>query len=108
MLLTTSSVAFYHLKNCRIRIELVLVKSNVLSEVQRSMLDGGLCVEDLPIDPSRPVSSYPHLGQSRLTPESLERLKEASWHWWSCWTWAFHLSKHLSGSHCVIGVLISK
>ncbi|KAI3952872.1 hypothetical protein MKW98_005099 [Papaver atlanticum] len=77
MLLTTSSDAFYHLKDCRMRIESVLVKSNVLSEVQRSMLDGGLRVEDLPIDPSRPVSSSPHLGQGRLTPESLERLKEA-------------------------------
>ncbi|KAI3966263.1 hypothetical protein MKX01_027431 [Papaver californicum] len=77
MLLTTSSDAFYHLKDCRIRIESVLVKSNVLSEVQRSMLDGGLRVEDLPIDPSRSVSPSPHLGQSRLTPESLERLKEA-------------------------------
>ncbi|KAI3885760.1 hypothetical protein MKX03_031572 [Papaver bracteatum] len=77
MLLTTSSDAFYHLKDCRTRIESVLVKSNVLSEVQRSMLDGGLRVEDLPIDPSRPVSSSPHLGQERLTPESLERLKEA-------------------------------
>ncbi|KAI3991528.1 hypothetical protein MKX01_017147 [Papaver californicum] len=77
MLLTTSSDSFYHLKDCRMRIESVLVKSNVLSEVQRSMLDGGLRVEDLPIDPSRPVSSSPHLGQGRLTPESLERLKEA-------------------------------
>lgn len=36
----------------RIRIETVLVKSNVLSEVQRSMLDGGLRVEDLPLDSS--------------------------------------------------------
>ncbi|KAI3878134.1 hypothetical protein MKW92_032927 [Papaver armeniacum] len=79
MLLTTSSDAFYHLKDCRTRIESVLVKSNVLSEVQRSMLDGGLRVEDLPIDPSRPVSSSPHLGQGRLTPESLERLKEADY-----------------------------
>ncbi|CAL9770379.1 unnamed protein product [Musa acuminata subsp. burmannicoides] len=51
-LLTTSSDSFYHLKDCRIRIETVLVKSNVLSEVQRSMLDGGLRVEDLPLDSS--------------------------------------------------------
>ncbi|XP_026414893.1 vacuolar fusion protein MON1 homolog [Papaver somniferum] len=79
MLLTTSSDAFYHLKDCRMRIETVLVKSNVLIEVQRSMLDGGLRVEDLPIDPSRPVSSSPHLGQGKLTPESLERLKEADY-----------------------------
>eukprot|EP00262_Sarcandra_glabra_P002150 TRINITY_DN12404_c0_g3_i1.p1 TRINITY_DN12404_c0_g3~~TRINITY_DN12404_c0_g3_i1.p1 ORF type:complete len:180 (-),score=23.97 TRINITY_DN12404_c0_g3_i1:44-583(-) len=55
------------------RIEMVLVKSNVLSEVQRSMLDGGLHVEDLPVDPSpRSGSVSPHLGQD--TPE---RFKEA-------------------------------
>eukprot|EP01018_Ginkgo_biloba_P020605 Gb_11455 [translate_table: standard] len=52
MLLTTNSDAFFHLKECRIRIENVLVKSNVLSEVRRSMLDGGLHVEDLPGDPT--------------------------------------------------------
>ncbi|KAJ8478826.1 hypothetical protein OPV22_022553 [Ensete ventricosum] len=51
-LLTASSDSFYHLKDCRIRVETVLVKSNVLSEVQRSMLDGGLRVEDLPLDSS--------------------------------------------------------
>ncbi|XP_010260047.1 PREDICTED: protein SAND isoform X2 [Nelumbo nucifera] len=78
MLLTTSSDAFYHLKDCRIRIEMVLLKSNVLSEVQRSMLDGGLRVEDLPVDPSpRPGSLSPHLGQDRLTTESPEIFKEA-------------------------------
>ncbi|KAH9616784.1 hypothetical protein KSS87_016112 [Heliosperma pusillum] len=64
MLLTTSSDAFYHLKECRINIEAVFLKSNVLSEVQRSMLDGGLHVEDLPVDlSSRPGSASPHLGQ---------------------------------------------
>ncbi|GMH12530.1 hypothetical protein Nepgr_014371 [Nepenthes gracilis] len=64
MLLTTSSDAFYHLKECRIRIEAVLLKSNVLSEVQRSLLDGGMHVEDLPVDTS-PQSGHasPHLGQ---------------------------------------------
>ncbi|GAB2275082.1 Vacuolar fusion protein mon1 [Dionaea muscipula] len=69
ILLTTSSDAFYHLKECRIRIESVLLKSNVLSEVQRSMIDGGMHVEDLPVDPS-PVSgsSSPHLGQ--LSPDT--------------------------------------
>ncbi|KAJ4971977.1 hypothetical protein NE237_005076 [Protea cynaroides] len=79
VLLTTSSDAFYHLKDCRIRIEMVLLKSNVLSEVQRSMLDGGLRVEDLPpLDPS-PRSGFLslHLGQERLVTESQERLKEA-------------------------------
>lgn len=77
MLLTTSSDAFYHLKDCRIRIEMVLVKSNVLSEVQRSMLDGGMRVEDLPIDPS-PRSGFlsPHLGQHKVT-DAQEIFKEA-------------------------------
>lgn len=48
----------------RVRIESVLLKSHVLSEVQRSMLEGGMRVEDLPGEPSPqsgPVS--PHLGQ---------------------------------------------
>ncbi|KAF6168535.1 hypothetical protein GIB67_015082 [Kingdonia uniflora] len=79
MLLTTSSDAFYHLKDCRIRIEMVLLKSNVLSEVQRSILEGGLHVEDLPIDPSpRTVSLSPHLGQEKITTESSERTRESS------------------------------
>ncbi|XP_043720812.1 vacuolar fusion protein MON1 homolog isoform X3 [Telopea speciosissima] len=78
VLLTTSSDAFYHLKDCRIRVEMVLLKSNVLSEVQRSTLDGGLQVEDLPLDPSpRSGSLSPHLGQDRLLTESQERFKEA-------------------------------
>ncbi|KAF8396733.1 hypothetical protein HHK36_018363 [Tetracentron sinense] len=78
MLLTTSSDAFYHLKDCRIRIEMVLLKSNVLSEVQRSILDGGLHVEDLPVDLSPCSGSLsPHLGQDKLTPESPRRFKEA-------------------------------
>ncbi|KAF8085631.1 hypothetical protein N665_0656s0010 [Sinapis alba] len=50
ILLTTRSEAFHHLKDCRIRIEAVLLKSNILSTVQRSIAEGGLRVEDLPID----------------------------------------------------------
>ncbi|KAK7402124.1 hypothetical protein VNO78_14143 [Psophocarpus tetragonolobus] len=65
MLLTTSSDAFYHLKDCRIRIETVLLKSNVLSEVQRSLLDGGMHVEDLP--------PLPRSGSNRLPSDSPER-----------------------------------
>lgn len=50
--------------NCRMSIEAVLLKSNVFSEVQRSMLDGGMHVEDLPADPSsRFGSASSHLGQ---------------------------------------------
>lgn len=78
MLLTTSSEAFFHLKDCRIRIEMVLLKSNVLSEVQRSMLEGGMRVEDLPVDPStRSGSLSSNLNQPRLPTDSPERLQEA-------------------------------
>ncbi|KAM7527931.1 hypothetical protein LguiB_031341 [Lonicera macranthoides] len=77
MLLTTSSDAFYHLKDCRIRIETVLLKSNVLSEVQRSVLEGGMRVEDLPADPSlRSGSSAPHLGQPRHSTDSPQGFRE--------------------------------
>ncbi|CAN7008346.1 unnamed protein product [Brassica rapa subsp. trilocularis] len=50
ILLTTRSDAFYHLKDCRVRIEAVLLKSNILTTIQRSIAEGGLRVEDLPID----------------------------------------------------------
>ncbi|XWS74285.1 hypothetical protein CRYUN_Cryun02cG0201900 [Craigia yunnanensis] len=76
MLLTTSSDAFYHLKDCRIHIETVLLKFNVLSEVQRSMIDGGMRVEDLPVDPLTRSGSSPHLGQLRFPTDSPERLRE--------------------------------
>ncbi|KAK8285638.1 hypothetical protein V6Z12_D08G238400 [Gossypium hirsutum] len=67
MLLTTSSDAFYHLKDCRIRIETVLLKSNILSEVQRSLLDGGIQVEDLhqilqTDSPERPREPFVGIG----------------------------------------------
>ncbi|KAI4368773.1 hypothetical protein MLD38_017288 [Melastoma candidum] len=80
MLLTTSSDAFYHLKDCRLRVEMVLLKSNVLSEIQRSLLDGGMHVEDLPIDPvPRSMSFLSQLSYQRIaTPtESQESLREA-------------------------------
>nr|AFK42265.1 unknown [Lotus japonicus] len=73
MLLTTSSDAFYHLKDCRIRVEMVLLKSNILSEVQRSLLDGGMHVEDLPAAPN---SGSSHLGQHTLPSESPQRFNE--------------------------------
>ncbi|KAE8733797.1 double-stranded RNA-binding protein 2-like [Hibiscus syriacus] len=74
ILLTTSSDAFYHLKDCRIRIERVLLKSNVLSEVQRSMIDGGMHVQDLPLDPLPRSGSSPHLSHQRLPTDSPDRL----------------------------------
>ncbi|GMI92110.1 MONENSIN SENSITIVITY1 [Hibiscus trionum] len=76
MLLTTSSDAFHHLKECRIHIEAVLLKSNVLSEVQRSVIDGGMRVEDLPVDPLPRSGSSPDLGKQRLTSDSPERPRE--------------------------------
>lgn len=49
----------------------MLVKSNVLGEVQKSMLDGGLHVEDLPVDSSlRSGSPSPHPGEGRVAPAS--------------------------------------
>lgn len=62
----------------RIRIETVLLKSNVLSEVQRSMLDGGMHVEDVPVDSlPRYRTISPHLGQQRAPSEFPERFKES-------------------------------
>ncbi|CAL9234663.1 unnamed protein product [Arabidopsis halleri] len=62
ILLTTRSDAFHHLKDCRVRIETVLLKSNILSVVQRSIAEGGMRVEDLPIDRRR-RSSTTNQGQ---------------------------------------------
>ncbi|GLT33797.1 hypothetical protein SLA2020_083580 [Shorea laevis] len=76
MLLTTSSDAFHHLKDCRIRIEMVLLKSNVLSEVQRSVIDGGMRVEDLATDALPRLGSSPHLGHHRLPTDSPDRFRE--------------------------------
>ncbi|KAK2370818.1 vacuolar fusion protein MON1 protein [Trifolium repens] len=75
LLLTTNSDAFHHLMDCRIRIESVLLKSNVLGEVQRSLFEGGMRVEELP-----PLShsGSSHLGQHRLQPDSPERLQESN------------------------------
>ncbi|OAY72133.1 vacuolar fusion protein MON1 homolog [Ananas comosus] len=64
ILLSTRSDAFYHLKDCRVRIQDVLLKSNVLCEVQRSMLDSGLHVEDLPLDSSLRSGSMPDRTKS--------------------------------------------
>jgi len=49
------------------------LKSNVLSEAQRSLIDGGMRVEDLP---PLPHSGSSHLGQHRLPSDSPERLRE--------------------------------
>lgn len=55
---------------------MVLLKSNVLNEAQRSMLDGGMRVEDLPVNPSpRSGSLSSHLGQPRPPPDSADGCK---------------------------------
>ncbi|XP_051113389.1 vacuolar fusion protein MON1 homolog [Andrographis paniculata] len=78
ILLTTKADVFYHLKDSRIRIESVLLKSNVLSEVQRSLVDGGMHIEDLPIDPTSRAGSIPsHLGYPRSASGSPGRLRDA-------------------------------
>ncbi|KAI3826493.1 hypothetical protein L1987_00541 [Smallanthus sonchifolius] len=71
ILLTASSQAFFHLKECRIRVETVLSKSNVLNEVQRSMSEGGLRIDHLPVDPSARSGSLFHLNQRRPSPETI-------------------------------------
>ncbi|XP_024022566.1 vacuolar fusion protein MON1 homolog isoform X3 [Morus notabilis] len=76
MLLTTNSDAFYHLKDCRMCIEKVLLKSNVLSEVQRSTLEGGMHVEDLPVDPLPRSGSLSRWGHAKLPTDSPERFRE--------------------------------
>ncbi|CAM0885633.1 unnamed protein product [Alopecurus aequalis] len=57
ILLTPRSDAFYDLKDSRARIQDVLLKSNVLLEVQRSLNENVLRVEDVPMDlPSQSTS----------------------------------------------------
>ncbi|CAN4086316.1 unnamed protein product [Withania somnifera] len=78
VMLTTSPDAFHHLKDCRIRIEKVLLESNVLNEVQKSLVDGGMRVEDLPADHGSHSGAVSlHLGQPGHTRESSERSAEA-------------------------------
>ncbi|XP_010470085.1 PREDICTED: protein SAND-like [Camelina sativa] len=68
ILLTTRSDAFHHLKDCRVRLEAVLLKSDILSMVQRSIAEGGMRVEDLPIDRRR-RSSTTDQGQDTTGPD---------------------------------------
>ncbi|RAL40195.1 hypothetical protein DM860_008335 [Cuscuta australis] len=78
MLLTTNSDDFFHLKDCRISIEQVLLKSNVLCEVQRSTVDGGMHAEDLPFD-NGPCSGSvsPRVGEPRHAAEPQENIRDA-------------------------------
>ncbi|XP_010510627.1 PREDICTED: protein SAND [Camelina sativa] len=69
ILLTTRSDAFHHLKDCRVRLEAVLLKSDILSMVQRSIAEGGMRVEDLPIDRRR-RSSTTNQGQDTAVPDA--------------------------------------
>ncbi|KXG34229.1 vacuolar fusion protein MON1 homolog isoform X3 [Sorghum bicolor] len=70
-LLTTRSDAFYDLKDSRARIQNVLLKSNVLIEVQRSLHENALCVEDLPTDPSSQSASHPPESSRDMNSQSL-------------------------------------
>lgn len=55
----------------RIRIENVLLNSNVLSEVQRSLVDGGMHIEDLLIDQASHAGAMSsHLVQPRPVTDS--------------------------------------
>ncbi|XP_076921881.1 vacuolar fusion protein MON1 homolog [Bidens hawaiensis] len=76
VLLTSSSNAFFHLKDCRILIEKVLLKNNVLSEVQRSLSEGGMRVEKLHIYPSTRSESL-HLNEPRPATVPQERSHES-------------------------------
>lgn len=63
---------------CRIRIETVLLKSNVLSEVQRSVSDGGIRIENLPNDlSSRGGTMSSHLGLPKPSVDSPVRIRDA-------------------------------
>jgi hypothetical protein len=70
-LLTTRSDAFYDLKDSRSLIQNVLLKSNVLIEVQRSLHESALHVEDLPIDPSSQSASQPPQSSQDMSSQSL-------------------------------------
>ncbi|KAL2630041.1 hypothetical protein R1flu_014727 [Riccia fluitans] len=48
ILLTADPNDFFHLKECRAQIEIVLRESNVLREVNNSIERGGLRIEDMP------------------------------------------------------------
>ncbi|KZV35168.1 hypothetical protein F511_06874 [Dorcoceras hygrometricum] len=78
ILLTTSSDAFYHLKDCRIQVEGVLLKSNLLSEVQRSLAYGGMRIEDLSMEPTSSAgATSSHLGHPRSATDSPGRTTES-------------------------------
>lgn len=70
-LLTTRSDAFYDLKDSRAHIQNALLKSNVLIEVQRSLHENALRVEDLPTNPSSQSASPPPESSQDISSQSL-------------------------------------
>uniref|UniRef100_A0A804N6X3 Vacuolar fusion protein MON1 homolog n=1 Tax=Zea mays TaxID=4577 RepID=A0A804N6X3_MAIZE len=70
-LLTTRSDAFYDLKDSRAHIQNALLKSNVLIEVQRSLHENALRVEDLPTNPSSQSASHPPESSQDISSQSL-------------------------------------
>ncbi|KAL6853306.1 hypothetical protein ACP4OV_019335 [Aristida adscensionis] len=84
-LLTTRSDAFYDLKDSRARIQNVLLKSNVLVEVQRSLRESALQVQDLPADPSSLSESLPpqpsqDMSSQAVSPEMVIGGPAGLWH----------------------------
>ncbi|KAL3687682.1 hypothetical protein R1sor_013991 [Riccia sorocarpa] len=57
ILLTTDPNDFFHLKECRAQIEIVLRESDVLREVENSIERGGLRIEDMPESEGSPSES---------------------------------------------------
>uniref|UniRef100_M8C2R0 Vacuolar fusion protein MON1 homolog n=1 Tax=Aegilops tauschii TaxID=37682 RepID=M8C2R0_AEGTA len=70
-LLTPRSDAFFDLKDSRARIQDVILKSNVLLEVQRSLHENVLRVEDVPIDLSSQSTSAPAQSSQGLNSQPL-------------------------------------
>lgn len=54
ILITRNSEAFFHLKDCRARVESFLMETHVLRDISNSIARGGLRVDDLPGDVSHP------------------------------------------------------
>ncbi|KAL6613709.1 hypothetical protein ACP70R_035979 [Stipagrostis hirtigluma subsp. patula] len=84
-LLTTRSDAFYELKDSRARIQNVLLKSNILIEVQRSLRESVLRVEDLPTDlssrsESQPLQSSQDISSQSMSPEMAIGGPAGLWH----------------------------
>lgn len=59
------------------RVECVLLKSNLLSEVQRSLADGGMHVEDLSMEPTSRAGATSRLSNPRSATDSPGRTTDS-------------------------------